>query len=128
MKKKVLLIDDDTDILETVSFFLEKEGFGVIGLTDGKKTYQCALELRPDIIILDYWLWGGNSGSLAKKLKTSRSTRRIPVIFLSANSRISAIAAQTGVDGFIAKPCNIDELIALVGRLTNHTLSPTKIH
>jgi two-component system phosphate regulon response regulator PhoB len=125
MAKKVLVIEDDKDIRDAVTFALEDEGYEVISSDNAKILKQLDV-VAPDIILLDNWLtdWSSdaNGQQLSKDLKTNPATSHIPVIIVSAVSNIKEIAEAGMADGYLKKPFDLAELAAVVKK---HTSPPT---
>lgn len=110
MAIKVLLIDDDQDILDVLIYVLEEEGYEVVCSTSADILQRIG-QISPDIILLDEWLCEEEKGSEhCRKLKADLTTRHIPVLMISAFMPIEEVVAEAGADGFIKKPFDIDEL------------------
>jgi DNA-binding response OmpR family regulator len=114
MKKKILIVDDDSGIVEVVKIILEENQFEVIPSTNAYVVKKLADTHTPDAIILDLWMSGINGELLCKQLKKSPKTKHIPIIVLSALNDGDKKAAHAGADDFLAKPFNIDDLIAVI--------------
>jgi DNA-binding response OmpR family regulator len=112
--KKVLVIDDDPDILEAVQMILESEGYGSDITTKGDETYKKIDEYKPDLIILDVLLSGNDGRKICQNLKKTDSMKKIPVIMISAHPTAKESTTECGADSFIAKPFSVDELIVEV--------------
>jgi two-component system phosphate regulon response regulator PhoB len=119
MAKKVLLIEDDKDIRDTIVYALQAENFEVIASEDAK-ILKTLTELKPDLILLDNWLtdWksDANGQQLSKDIKTNPATSHIPVIIVSAVSNIKEIAEAGLADGFLRKPFDLTDLFAIVNK------------
>ncbi|MGN7788021.1 response regulator [Niabella sp. 22666] len=113
MRKRILIADDNPGILEVVSIILESEGYEVKSTADPQHVLQVK-EDPPGLILLDIWMGGTDGRHICKQLKADQETHHIPVILMSANSDIRAIAEESGADGFIAKPFEIDDLISKI--------------
>ncbi|AMR34278.1 hypothetical protein A0256_23905 [Mucilaginibacter sp. PAMC 26640] len=117
MAKKVLVIEDDKDIRDTVTYFLQEEGYEVISSEDAK-ILKSIDQHQPDIILLDNWLteWSSdaNGQQLSKQLKSNPATGNIPVIILSAVSNIKEIAEAGMADGYLKKPFDLVDLSAII--------------
>jgi DNA-binding response OmpR family regulator len=114
-QKKILLVDDDPDILEFLQELLEMEGYAVA--TTGKAEYVEKLhdgDGLPDLIILDVLLSGKDGREIVKHLKRQKETRHIPVIMFSAHPSAERTARAAGADDFVAKPFEIDEVLAKI--------------
>ncbi len=116
--KKVLVVDDDPDILDALQMTLEDEGYAVTATEKG----EYAESLRnmhgnlPDLIILDVLLSGKDGRIICKKLKGEQETGHIPVIMISAHPNAKQSVKEVGADDFLAKPFDVDELLALVAK------------
>lgn len=122
MPKKILVIEDDKDIRDTIMYALQGRNYEVIVAEDGKILKGIG-DLNPDLILLDNWLsdWKSdpNGQQLSKELKSSDATRHIPVIMVSAVSNIKEVSEAGMADGYIKKPFELDELLATVERYIN---------
>src|SRR3989304_1346992 len=117
-RQRVLIVDDDHEIVESVRYALEANGFQVLVARDGNQGLSMAEREDPDLVILDMMM-PKRSGFLV--LENPRRTRPVPlrVIMITANegSRHKAYAEMLGVDDYIRKPFPMDRLIASVNRL-----------
>jgi DNA-binding response OmpR family regulator len=117
MGKKILVIEDDKDIRDTIAFILEEENYEVISSGDSK-ILKTVTDLKPDLILMDNWLteWksDANGQQLSKMLKTNSATSHIPVIIISAVSNIKEIAEEGLADTYLKKPFDMTELVAIV--------------
>ena len=116
--KRVLIVDDDNEIVESVRFALEARGYAVLIARDGNQGLAMAEKEDPDLVILDMMM-PKRSGFLV--LEKLRRTRPVPmrVIMITANegSRHKAYAEMLGVDDYIRKPFAMDRLMESVDRL-----------
>ena len=121
MAKKVLLIEDDKDIRDTIVYALQAENYEVISSEDAK-ILKMLTEIKPDLILLDNWLtdWksDANGQQISKNIKTDPNTSHIPVIIVSAVSNIKEIAEAGMADGFLRKPFDLTDLFAIVNKHT----------
>jgi DNA-binding response OmpR family regulator len=115
-RKKLLVVDDDPDILEFLEVILEEEGYEVLTSTKGEYLEQLHNGGLPDLILLDVLLSGKDGREIVKHLKSQDETKHIPVIMFSAHPSAEQTARAAGADDFIAKPFNIDELLARVAK------------
>ncbi len=115
-RKKVLIIDDEKDILEFVRFNLEQENFDVITSIDGFQGLNLVREQHPDIIILDLMLPNIDGLDICKIIKNDSKISTIPIIMLSAKSAESdvVIGLELGADDYMTKPFSVKELIARI--------------
>src|SRR5215831_6957411 len=116
--QRVLIVDDDHEIVESVKFALETKGYAVLIARDGNQGLAMAEREDPDLVILDMMM-PKRSGFLV--LEKLRRTREVPVrvIMITANegSRHKAYAEMLGVDDYIRKPFAMDKLVDAVQRL-----------
>lgn len=112
--KRILVVDDDPDIVLVLVTILEDAGYTV--LTADATTYQAPLRDRepPDLILLDMLLSGHDGRDIARELKGQQTTNHIPIIMLSAHPSAQREAQAVGADQFMAKPFEMDELLATV--------------
>jgi len=117
--KKILVIEDDKDIRETIVYILEEEQYEVISSEDAK-ILKSIESFKPNLVLLDNWLtdWksDANGQQLSKELKTNPATSHIPVIIISAVSNIKEIAEAGLADGYLRKPFDLTELVSIVKR------------
>lgn len=117
-EKKVLVVDDDLDILEALQFTLEDAGYEV--KTTDKGDYAENLHDTngnlPDLIILDVLLSGKDGRAICRKLKSQEDTRHLPIIMISAHPDAKKSVQEVGADDFLAKPFEIDELLTKVAK------------
>lgn len=115
--KTILIIEDDKDIRDTISYALEQEGYNVIS-SDNSKILKSLDQHNPDLILLDNWLtdWtsDANGQQLSRQLKADPKTRHIPVILVSAVSNIAEIAEAGQSDGYLKKPFDLIDLFEVV--------------
>lgn len=114
--KKILVIDDDPDILEAVKDVLEMSGYDAEGSTNGDDIYNMIKEYKPDLIILDVLLSGNDGRVICKQLKMDKVN--IPIIMMSAHPAAEDSVKLSGADAFVSKPFALDELLSEVQRLT----------
>src|SRR5271157_4587158 len=109
--KKILIVDDERDILECLTMILEEEGYSVVSTVNGEYLEKLPMDDLPDLILLDMLLSGKDGRELVKYLKTQKETRRIPVIMISAHPTATASALEAGADLFLAKPFDFSHLL-----------------
>ena len=114
MGKRILICDDDEDILSICTYILEENGWEVHTRNHCKNIVETVQEIMPDIILMDNWIpdMGGIKATQAIKGKTELN--HIPIIYFSANNDVKALARLAGADNFLAKPFDIDELEKIV--------------
>ncbi len=116
MSKKILVVDDDPDILTAAQFILEDAGYEVATTEKGEyaeNLYNTNFHL-PDLIILDVLLSGKNGWTICKNLKNNKKTKHIPVLMFSARPDAKRTSLEAGADAFLSKPFELEELLSLV--------------
>ena len=123
----VLVVDDETDILELVVFNLERQQFKVLTADNGITAVQVAKEKIPDLIVLDLMLPGMDGFSVYRELRADPRTNGIPVLMLTAkgevNDRIAGL--ELGADDYVTKPFSPRELLLRVRALLKRTRKVT---
>ncbi len=109
----ILIVDDDEDIREVISLYLEKQGYQVISAWDGNQAIKCALTDNPDLIILDMMLPGLDGIEVCQELRKNLAT---PIIFLSCKGAPldKSMGLTAGGDDYMSKPFDALELMARV--------------
>ncbi len=109
---KILILDDDLDLLTIVKSLLRKKGFEVLAYSDSVKALDAVKRHKPQLILLDVFLQGIDGLDVCKKLKSSYFTRNIPVIMLSSYPNIAETAIyEFGADDFVSKPFEVNEMV-----------------
>lgn len=117
MKVKVLVVDDEKDIVDLIKYNLEKENeFIVSTANNGKQALELASSDKPDLILLDIMMPELNGFDVCKKLKSDNATSKIPVIFLTAkeNEIDEIVGLELGADDYIQKPISPRKVIARI--------------
>lgn len=117
MKRRILIIEDDKDIVEAIRYNLEKErGFSVLSAQTGDEGLNLVLQVKPHLIILDIGLPGLTGYEVCRMLRRDAETRGIPIVMLTARGSESdkVLGLELGADDYITKPFGIRELIARV--------------
>lgn len=109
--RKIFIADDDSDILSILELMLQTKGYQVAVSSTGQEVFSYRDDELPDLVLLDIWMSGIDGRDICAQLKNTPLTRHIPVLLISANSNIEAIAQEYCADGFIAKPFDMDELL-----------------
>ncbi|MGO8700511.1 MAG: response regulator [Limisphaerales bacterium] len=119
MKPKILVVDDEPDLLELVEVNFTAAGFTVLFAGDGKEALRQAREKAPDLIILDVMLPEMDGLEVCKSLRQDSATHNIPILMLTARaSEIDRVVGfELGADDYVTKPFNVRELILRVKNL-----------
>lgn len=111
---KVLIINDESDLVDIVAIVLQAEGHEAKACTEGRKAVDTARRYRPDLIILDWKLRETDGGRVLSRLRSEEATHSIPVIMMSASEDGRRFAQQAGADAFLPKPFGADSLVEVV--------------
>jgi DNA-binding response OmpR family regulator len=115
MKKKILILEDDPDILFTLTVIFENAGYEVEALSSGKKimgnAYSC-----PDMFILDKRMPDMDGLDVCRHIRSQKESQHIPVIIISASPKFGPQAIKAGANDFLEKPFEIKRLLSLVGK------------
>lgn len=117
--KKILVVDDDPDILDALQLTLEDAGYAVTTSEKGEYAENLPATTNgalPDLIILDVLLSGMDGRTICQKLKGQVDTRHIPIIMISAYPNARQSVTNVGADDFLAKPFEIDALLEKVAK------------
>ncbi len=115
-KKRLLIVDDEKDFVDTLAERLEAKGYGIAKAYNGKEGLEKAHEYRPDLIILDIAMPEMNGYDVCRKLKIDDKFRAIPIIILSAKFEPNDIefGEEMGADAYLTKPLELDMLLEKV--------------
>ncbi|MGZ3871868.1 MAG: response regulator [Mucilaginibacter sp.] len=108
--KKIIIFDDDEDILSICSFILEELGWTVSAFTDCNNIIEKVSAILPDVILMDNWIPDDGGIIATQKLKQNQNLKSIPIIYFSANSDIELLANHAGAETYLAKPFDLEEL------------------
>ncbi len=114
--KKILVIDDDADILEAIQLILEGEGFYVQTATKGRDAIEQMSTFIPDVVILDVLLSGEDGRVVCKNIKSDQKFSHIPVVMMSAHLTAKESSYEVGADSFLAKPFDITDLLQKINQ------------
>ena len=128
--QNILVIEDEVDIAELVSFNLQREGLAVEVAHDGAEGFNAALQSRPDLVVLDLMLPTMDGYQILKEMRRDTRTHNIPVIMLTAKSQIEdrILGLEKGADDYLTKPFSPKELVLRVkGILKRNHASPANL-
>jgi phosphate regulon transcriptional regulator PhoB len=116
MPKTILIVDDEKDIVDLISYNLEKEGFATIKAYDGESALELVKARKPDLVLLDLMLPGIRGLEVCKFIRKNQDTESLPIIMLTAKGEQvdKILGFEMGADDYITKPFNVRELIARV--------------
>jgi len=117
-KAKILIIDDEIDIVETVSFMLTARGYTVISAFDGIEGMEKAKLQKPNLIFLDIMMPGMDGYEICVKIKTDKDTKNIPIIMLTAKGESDSVqkAHKSGANDYIVKPFSLPTLLNKINK------------
>lgn len=119
MGGRILLIEDEGNILEAIGFILSRAGWEVQGHGNGGTALDAVARMRPDMIVLDVMLPGLSGLEILRALRDNPETRAVPVLMLTAKGQAKdrEIALEMGADAYLTKPFSNADLLATVARL-----------
>ncbi len=114
--KKILIVDDEQDIVESLKFVLETADFACYCAYNGEDGLRLAKEIVPDLIILDVMMPKINGYKISRLLKYDAKYKNIPILMVTARSQDEdkLIGEETGADEYITKPFELDEVVKIV--------------
>ena len=116
---KILVVDDDPVITESVKLVLEDEGHDVLVESKGEAVSNTVAQTSPDLVLLDVWLPDILGGEVAKKLKKDHQTCNVPVVLVSASHNLPKLMGHSGADGYLSKPFQVSDLLQKIDHLTH---------
>lgn len=108
--RRIIIFDDDEDIVSICRYILEENGWEVHSFTDCTIAVEKVQDIMPDIILMNNWIPDEGGIVTTQQLKRSAALKDIPVIYFSANSDIEALTQIAGAEAFLAKPFNLEDL------------------
>src|ERR1700712_1818588 len=119
--KKIIIFDDDEDILSICTYVLEEQGWEVHAFTDCNNVTEKVSGIHPDVILMDNWIPDAGGIIATQTLKKNEELKNIPVIYFSANSDIQLLANHAGAESYLAKPFDLHQLENVINNvLVNH--------
>ncbi len=126
--KKILLIEDDSDLFSLLKYNLEKEGFSLTGQQTGKGALELCRQVRPDLILLDIMLPDSDGLDICKGIRRDPELAPVPVIFLTARASETdrIVGLELGANDYVVKPFFVRELIARIKLQFRNQASPPR--
>lgn len=123
LKGRVLVVDDEPDIVRSIAIRLQSAGYDVLTAMDGLQATNTAIKEMPDLIILDLGMPAGSGHVVVERLRGSVKTCNIPIIILSARTGYEDLqkSIEKGVEKYLTKPFKSEELIAAVDEFIGKT-------
>src|SRR5690606_24223580 len=119
MSKRVMIFDDDLDILSMCSSILEEQGWEVFTSTHCNNIIENVEKVRHQVILMDNWIPEIGGIVATQTLKKHPEFKNIPVIYFSANNDIQSLAKQAGADTYLEKPFDLAELEDIINKATS---------
>lgn len=114
--KRILVLDDDTDILNLVKTILKMYKYEAATIADWQLLHSTIESFHPQLILIDISLSGANGLDICRELKQAENTMNIPVVLFSANVEMARRVSECGATDYIAKPFAIKELLAVIDK------------
>jgi phosphate regulon transcriptional regulator PhoB len=126
MATRVLLVEDERDIVELVRYHLEKEGMTVVHAGDGGRALRLATAEHPDLVVLDLMLPGLDGLEVCRQLRRDPATRAVPIVMLTARGDEvdRVVGLEVGADDYVVKPFSPRELVARIRAVLRRTRPP----
>lgn len=120
MKTKILLVDDEPDVLEVLSKKLQAAGFLTVTAADGIQGFKKTREEKPDLVLLDIMMPNKDGFTMLSDLQAEQDLRGIPVIMVSAKSEADSLfeGRNLGATDYLIKPINFEELLKYIRKYT----------
>jgi two-component system cell cycle response regulator DivK len=116
MAGRIMIFDDDTDLLDVCGIVLGSKNYEVIGLNKCNDILHEVKSFSPDVILMDNWIPDTGGVKATRQIKDDMLLQSIPVIFFSANDRVEDLAIEAGAEYFLQKPFEIEELENMVSK------------
>lgn len=119
VKKKILIVEDEPELLKLESILLASKGYEVKGVMDGPSALEAVASTKPDLVLLDIMLPGIDGYEVCRQIKANEATRHILVVMLTAKRSNEDLlkGEQAGADGYITKPFKSAMVIETIQRL-----------
>jgi|GEM_PF-1526983 len=123
MHAKILVVDNEPDVLKSTQMILDRLGYTCVTLPDARQLVQVAERENVDCILLDLVIPGADVSATVKKLRRHRELAQVPIILFSASPDLAGAAAELDVEGYLSKPFAEQELFEVLGK----TLGPKAV-
>lgn len=121
MPKKVLIVDDEPNIVLSVEFLMQRDGLDVVTASDGQEAVELLASTKPDLMILDVMMPRKNGFEVCAEVRADPELEGIPILMLTAKGREAEMkkGISLGADAYITKPFSTHDLVAKVHELLN---------
>ncbi|MBC8054778.1 MAG: response regulator [Sphingobacteriaceae bacterium] len=120
MSKRILIFDDDVDILSICTYILEEQGWEVHTSPHCNNIDTTVRSIKPDVILMDNWIPDTGGIVATQIIKSQADLKDIPVIYFSANNDIQSLAKQAGADTYLEKPFDLTELELVIDKMLSN--------
>ena len=122
MPKKILILDDDSDILSICTYILEELGWEVTTRTNCNNVLEFVRQVQPQVILMDNWIPDTGGIIATQTIKADPELRSIPIIYFSANHDIENLSREAGADTYLEKPFDISQFEEVINSaMLNHS-------
>jgi DNA-binding NtrC family response regulator len=121
LEKKIIIFDDDEDILTICNYILEEQGWTVYTFANCNKIIEKVSAIVPDVILMDNWIPNDGGVIATQTLKKDENLKNIPVIYFSANTDIQLLASKAGAQSYLAKPFDLGDLERVINMVLNNS-------
>jgi DNA-binding response OmpR family regulator len=127
--KKILLVEDDSDLFSLLKYNLEKEGFALSGLQTGRGAVELCRQVRPDLILLDIMLPDSDGLDICKAIRKDPDLSATPIIFLTARASETdrIVGLELGANDYVVKPFFVRELVARIKLQFRNQSTPARV-
>ena len=127
--KKILVIEDDSDLLTLLQYNLEKEGFSITAMGSGRGAIEQCRSMRPDLVLLDIMLPDCDGLDICKSIRADSQLASIPIIFLTARASETdrIVGLEVGANDYVVKPFSIRELLARIKLQFRSAPEPSRV-
>jgi Response regulator containing CheY-like receiver, AAA-type ATPase, and DNA-binding domains len=116
----ILIVDDSTDLLEALEYFLTEKGYNVKCVATTEDLLPLIRSFLPDLVLLDIFLQGEDGREVCKKLRQNRETKYLCIMLFSASGKLVKDYEKCGADGYIEKPFGLNELLTKIESTIDH--------
>lgn len=117
--KKILIADDDQDILDAIQQLLQIFHYNVDVVKEGGNIVSKVKSTKPDLLLLDLWLSGVNGVDVCQQIRKEKDVQKTPIILFSASNDIKKNSTLAGADDFLEKPFDMDKLLEKIQKYVN---------
>lgn len=121
---KILICDDEQEILDITCLILEDSGFEVLGVINSGEVIKLVERERPDVLLIDLWMPGMSGDQVITELRKNEQITHLPIVVISASKDGKGIAYASGADDFLEKPYDIEALVKIVQK---HSVTPEEL-